>query len=168
MKPNRRRTLLFSALAVIVLALVWPLWKNLNDGYHRARTQAKQAELRLEQAVGLRERVLAERAASQSLERYVQARGAQFDLYSYVNERIKKHGAHESVRLTSKGTSSTGRAMQAVSVEFEGAEFETLLNVIHNVYHGRNLVVLERLHHMRPSKSGYGIDCEITFVAPQS
>src|SRR5690606_27498294 len=113
------KSLLYAALGVIVLALVWPAWNSFSANYNRARMQAKQAEFRLEQAITLRERVLADRAASQSLERLVRARGANFDLYSYVNERVQKHGAQEHVKLTSKGTSTgSGRAMQAVSVEF--------------------------------------------------
>lgn len=168
MKPQRRRPLLLAALAVIVLALAWPMWNGFNQNYNRARVQANQAELRLQQALSLRERILADRAASQSLERYVRSRGINFDLYSYVNERVQRHGAQESVKLTSKGTSTSGRAMQAVSLEFRGTHIRTLLNLIQSIYDGKNLIVMDRLHHMRPARNGFGIDCEITFVSPQS
>ena len=47
MDPRRRKILLYAALAVIVLALVWPVWNGLSDGFRRARVQAAQAELRL-------------------------------------------------------------------------------------------------------------------------
>lgn len=166
MNPNRRKTLLFSALGVIVLALVWPLWNSFNADYKRAQMQAKQAEMRLEQSLSLRESVLADRAARHSLERLVQARGANFDLYSFVNERLRKHNAQGNAKLTSKGAG--GRSLQAVSLEFQGAHIRTVLQVLHSIYSGRNLVVLDRLHHMRPARSGFGIDCEITLVSPRT
>lgn len=168
MPTKRRRTLLMAGLGVIVLAVVWPLWNGFTDNYNRARIQANQAQLRLQQAIDLRERVLADRAASQSLERFVQARGDNFDLYSFANERIQQNSAQKVVKLTSKGASTSGRAMQAVSLEFRGVHIRTLMRILHNMYSGRNLVVLDRVHHMRPARTGFGIDCEITFISPQS
>lgn len=168
MNQNRRFKLLMAVLAVIVVAIVWPLWNGLNENYDRARAQARQAELRLQQALALQERIMLERAARESLEEFVQARGANFDLYSHINERIKQHGAERYAKLTSRGTSSAGRAMQAVNLEFENAPLGKLLDVLHQTYSGRNLVVLERLHHLRPSRSGEGVDCAVTLVSPQS
>lgn len=167
MKLNRR-TLLYAALAVVIAGLVWPLWKGFTENCNRARSQARQAELRLQQAADLRERVLGDRADRDSLEQYVRARGKDFDLYSYVNGRVKTHHAEKIVKLTSSGTSSAGRAMQAVTLEFKDAPLKKVLDVIHHTYYGKNLIVLDRLHHLRPARSGQGVDCELTLVSPQS
>ena len=117
--------------------------------------------------MALHERVLAERTVNSSLERIVSSRRTTFDLYTHVNEQIQKHAPDESVKLTSRGGATSGRAMQAVNVSFQNTHVRTLITVIHEIYSGRNLIVLERLHHMRPGKAGYGIDCEMTLIAPQ-
>ncbi len=167
MLSNRRRALMIAGLAVVLYAIVLTVWNPFMEKHRRARMQAKQAELRLVQVLDLRDRIVEDRAARESLEKIVRARGRDFDLYTYVNERVKKQRAQKNVKLTSKGTTSSGRAMQAVSVEFKDVPIKVLLDVVHNFYYGRNLVVLDRLHHLRPARSGQGIDCEITLVSPR-
>lgn len=167
MKRTRRMTAMLAVLGAIVLGLGYQLWSAFTDDCARARAQAGQAELRLNQAHDLRDRILADRAARESLENLVASRPGNFDLYSFVNSQIKKHGV-TNAKLTSKGATSSGRAMQAVSVEFKEIRVSKLIDVIHHIYFGRNLVVLDRLHHLRPSASKKGVDCEITFVSPQS
>jgi len=165
---TREQLLIVLAIAVAVLILAIPRGRALAHNYKQAQTQATQAAHSLNQTRELRALILEERSNQRIIIDRIEARQPNFDLYSYTNATLDKFDLLQIARLQSKGSRFAGGALDVVQLNLTGVSMKQFIDFLHDMHASGNLIALQRLGYLRPSREKKGLDCEIAFMAPKA
>ena len=155
---------LFLLLAVFMAFYVPNSW---GKRYKAAKSlmKQKQGELQLAQVDKLTEE---ERVRSQQeLLQLLEARGAGFDLFSFVSGVMQETGLGERGKL---GTDQSARNRKQwprhpmVELELTGVSLEEVVGLLYKIRSSNNLVAVYKME-MEPAIRDKGLRCEITFVS---
>ncbi len=167
-KNNVKRNRLFAiGFVVVLLAIMTPVLLNFSKDYSRSKNQLRQAKFRLQQSIELQQIVESDRADRRVMSEKVAARGVDFDLYSFTNAKLQQIKIQQNAKLTSKGQSFIGGGMQSVELVLTNIVKKKLVDILYVMYKGENLITVQRLNYLRPSRAGTGLDCQLTLVAPK-
>ena len=166
LRKRERLGIAVAAVVVLFLALT-PMMRNLSREYERSEKQLAQAQERLRLVQNLRTLVEEERVGVDAIQKRILARDPQFDLYSFTDQCLRDLDLKGRAELQSKGGSYSGRKQDGVQLLIKGVSTEEFVNLLHSVYAGNNLIVVQRLLYLRPARDGMGLDCQVTFVTPR-
>ena len=162
---GRERFLVGAGTAVFFLMILWPSGRYLSRSYRATHEELVAAAERYHQARDLRRTVLEQRRGSELIEKRVSAGGKQFDLYNFTGTTLDRLGLKETARF--KSVLSPGR-VNIVSVELQGVGLNDLVDLMHALQHGENLVALELLNNIEVNRDKKGLNCSITLSSPKA
>lgn len=165
---SRERFLIIGALAIAALILAVPRGQALARDYEQARLQAREASHRLQEMRELRALILEDRSNQRIIMDRVEARIPNFDLYSYTNASLAKYHIHDIARLQSQASRFAGGPLDSVQLNLTGVSMKQLIDFLHEIHSSGNLIAMQRLGYLRPSRDNKGLDCEIVFMAPKA
>lgn len=166
---KRREVMLIGVgVAILLVAGLIPMARNFSRKYDRAQDQLEQARVRLTQTRELRGAIEEERRGHNAVTERIRARDARFDLYSFTNKCLRDLDLHNRAALQSRGSMFSGGSLDGVQITLRGVSMEELVNLLHTLYDSANLIALQRLNHLRASRDGDGLDCQMTLMAPKS
>lgn len=165
---KRERIMVVCAFAVIASIILLHFGRGFARDYERIQRQANDAVDRLNQIRQMRELVLTERSDRRIIMDRVEARDPNFDLYSFTNASLMQLSMQNNASLQSKGSRWSGGALDVVQLNLANVNMRQIINLLHKLHSSGNLIVMQRLGHLRPTRDGKGLECEIVLMAPKA
>ncbi len=104
-------------------------------------------------------------AAQERLAEMLKERDASFDLFSFVEEVLRRTALREHATLDNETSSRRVSAKQPmVKLEFDGVSLQELVGFLHELYASENLVAVYRVDRLEPKANKRGLECRMTLV----
>ncbi|MCC6797651.1 MAG: hypothetical protein IT366_21235 [Candidatus Hydrogenedentes bacterium] len=166
LQPRERMVLIIGAIGVFAIAAY-----GISQGPYQTYVQSKEKladareNLRLAKAIQLNVQREQEKQ-KEILNRLGSA--SDFNLWNEIDKAVKdlKLGARCSMRSNRAG--SRGQQGTSVDVTLTGVSNQELVELLHRIYDTGKLVLLSEMQHLKPSPDKKGLDCRMTFIAPQA
>lgn len=104
-------------------------------------------------------------ARQETLMKVLAARPAGFNLFSFVDETIGKLEMRGFANTTNapRGRDAKADKLDLVQLELRGVGLKQILDVLHALYASNNLIAVQRMDRLAPSKTneGQGLDCTL-------
>ncbi len=144
------------------LVLFIPMKPQAKYRDSRMRLDEKKRELQMTTMMKAEEE---ERLRSQEkVMELLNKRAKDFDLLSFVNDRLKESNLTGQFVLENYRARQLSPKQPMVQLELKNISLAQLVDFLHKVYAGNNLVVMYKLERMHPASSSKGLDCEIIFA----
>ncbi len=165
----RRREKIFIALFVIltVTGIGSTLLRGVFKTFADSKARAVAASDRLDQARDLQAAVLDQRSGQTAISDYIKKRPPRFNLYDFMNAKMREAKLEDRMDLEEKKLGPT-TPLDRVQVTLSGVSMQEIVDFLHLVDAGNNLVVLQQLTHLREARDGKGLDCMATFISPKA
>ncbi|PCJ65146.1 MAG: hypothetical protein COA73_02820 [Candidatus Hydrogenedentota bacterium] len=164
---SREKKVVLTAIACMIGIVVYFSGIKLNQNLRASTSQLEAAEQRLDEVRQLRAVILSERSGHKAIQDLIQARGVRFDLYTFVDQCIRKHELQDRATLQSSGSGSSKVDLSAVRIQLQNVNMEELTDFLFTLYDSNNLIAMQQLNSLRPSSNNQGLDCDISFIAPK-
>lgn len=156
--------ILFLVLAVFMAVYVPNSW---GKRYTAAKSQLaqKKQELQLAQLDKMTE--LERVRSQQQLLEQLNARGAGFSLFPFINSMVGEAGLSERAKLGNDQSSRNKKQWPKhpmVELELNGVSLNEVVDLLFKIRSSQNLVSIYKLE-MEPAVRDRGLRCEITFVS---
>lgn len=92
------------------------------------------------------------------------SRPSNFDIFSYVNNKLRESNLTGRAQLENYRTRRATAKQPMVQLRLQGVTLKELVDFLHKVYSGDDLVVMYKLDRLQPAHNNRGIDCELTLV----
>ncbi len=166
---KRERLIIVVAVATFLgLFIFIPMGRGFAQDYKTTLRLASEAANTLNDIREMRHNILDERSGRRIIIDRVQARQANFDLYSYVSTTLRGLKMHNNARIQSQGNRFSGGELDVVTLNLSNVSMRQIIDLLHKVDTSGNLIVLQRLGHFRAMKNGKGLECEVVFMAPKA
>ncbi len=163
---KREWTFIVIGVSVVALAILVPFARKAQAAHKKSEAQLTQAQNRVRDAQELRMIIEAERSGQEAIQGRLEARPANFSLYSFANRCLRENGLEGRAEL------STGNSrvptLESTDLELIGVSMEELVNFLHQLLANDNLIVVQKLDYLRPARDGKGLDCEMALLAPRA
>ena len=163
---KREWTFIIVGVLVVSLAVVIPVVRRAKSAYEKSTAQVRQAENRLHDARDLRLLIEAERSGRKAIRERLAQRPGNFSLYSFANRCLLELDLKQRAKLNTEN--ARGSHLESAKLRLEGVSMEELVNFLHRLYDNNNLIVVQKLDHLRPARDGQGLDCYMTLMAPRA
>ncbi|HIJ74374.1 MAG TPA: hypothetical protein HPP83_09760 [Candidatus Hydrogenedentes bacterium] len=165
---GRERTVVICGLVAVALVVVLQLGRAPWREYKRSAVNVKMARERLAEVKTWAMEVAGERGEQEALIKRLQERSRRFDLYSFVSSILTDNGLLErGAALQTMNTFPSASNVAEVEMTLKGVSLEELVDVLHAIYDGDNLVALYKLDTLAPALDEKGLDCRMIFVSPR-
>ncbi len=167
MAKLRKRERVVIAIGVVTLTLLAvskPISGTL-DTYSKSAGQLLQAQDRLLTAQLYRAEVEMDRRGGEAIVSKIGAREPQFSLYTFVTRSVSAAKLQDRHQLVT--ASAAGSRFERVQLTLTGVSMKELVNLLHKIYSSDNLIVLQKLDHLRATRDGKGLEFSATFTAPK-
>ncbi len=167
LQPRERMVLILGAIGVVVIG-GYGVSQGPYQAYVRSKEQLQQTRERYKQAQVIKATVEQERAKQKQIIDNISKPGS-FNLFTEVQKAVNdlKLGTRCAMR-SNRGMSARGQESSSVEVTLNGVSNKELVDLLHRVYDSGYIVFLSQLTYLKPSADKKGLDCRMTFVAPQT
>jgi hypothetical protein len=166
MKFNaRERRVIAIGCAVFALILIYPQVKKIQTMHAQSIVDIDSSTRLLKEAQKERMVIQSERTGHQALQKKLQSRINGFDLYSFVQNTLKKHTLQE--RSTLQNTARSNAGLDAVEVQLSGISMKELTTFLHTIYGSNNLIAVNRIVRLAPMPGGKGLHCIMHLHSPK-
>lgn len=161
---RREWILIVGGAAVLAAAALTPVCREALRKYERSGNQLQLAQDRLQGALGLQAAIEEERSGQNAIMGRINARDARFDLFSFTNKCLR------DLRLEARANLERRQlgGLDGVQITMNGVSMQQLIDLLYALYDSKNLIVLQRMDHLRVARDGKGLDCLVTFVSPKA
>ena len=153
---------IFAALLAVVLAVYVPLGPR--KGYITSQSELETLEqdyqMQLMYKLDEEERLQKQKALMEIL----QVRTPEFSLFTHVDNLLTSENLRSRAQLEQYRPRNASPKQPMVELRLEGISSEELINFLHTMYAGNNLVAVYKVDYLRPAVNEKGFDCDITFV----
>ena len=165
----RRREKGFIALFVIltVAGVGSTFLRGVFKTFADSRERAAEAGERLEQARDLQSAVLDQRSGQTAITDYIRKRPPRFNLYDFMNAKVRETKLDDRTNIEEKKLGPT-TPLDRVQITLSGVSMQEIVDFLHSVDMGNNLIVLQQLTYLREARDGKGLDCAATFISPKA
>ena len=153
---------IWGGLALIVIAGGFPLAKKVHGEYTMAENRVRSATNQLQEAKLWRAEIETDRSGEDTLNAWVEQRGGGFQLYSFVREKLSRAELEGRYTVSNK---NLGDQLTGVDLTINGIELKQLVTLLHGLYEGKNLVVVQEMH-LNVGRNG-GLDSKMILVSPK-
>ncbi len=156
------------AVGLIAVTLVVMLAIYVSSVPRRASLQAEADlkgavdELQLESMARLDEADRLDR--QKQLMDLLEKRKPAFSLFSHVDEMLNSNGLRARAELEQYKPRNSSPKQPMVQLRLREVAFGELVTLLHGLYAGGNLVAVYKMDTLRPTASGKGLDCDVTFM----
>lgn len=166
---KRERIIIVIAIATSLGLFVFiPMGQSFAREYKTTLRQATGAVDTLNEIRLMRQMVIDERSGRRIIMDRVQAREPNFDLYSFISATLRRLSMHNNARIQSQGNRFSGGDLDFVQLNLTNVSMRQIIDLLHRFDSSGNLIVLQRLGHLRPMRDGKGLECEVVFMAPKA
>lgn len=164
--PREKRLIVIMFVVMIAIAVI-PVYGNISTRHSSSREQLVQARTRLQEAQLLREEIVNAREGQRVIMEKLRARPGNFDLYGFTRQTLRQYKLEGRADLQSKSLSSSEGAFEGVQVTLRNVGMKDIIDFTHSLYASNNLITMQRLSNLSPSRDGKGMECSIVFIAPK-
>ena len=153
---------IFATALAVVLAIYVPLGPR--SGYIKSQSEldSLKQDYQLQCMYKLDE---AERLQKQkALMEILKIRISDFSLFTHVDNLLTSANLRSKAQLEQYRPRNASPKQPMVELKLEGVSSEELINFLHAIYTGNNLIAVYKVDYMRPAANDQGFDCDITFV----
>lgn len=165
LQPRERIAVIAGGIIVLFIILYTPLDKAWS-AYEKSQTNLVAAKKRLADVKQWRTEIDAEREGHQAIDARIKARGPRFNLYTFASNGIRKHGLESKAQIENKRSIATGGRLSEVQITLTSVTMEEFVELLHDLYAANNLIILRKLDYLKVSRTGKGLDCRVSFLAP--
>lgn len=159
---KREWLVIWGGVALIVLAAAFPLTKRVSAQYELAKNRVRSAQNQLQDAQLWHAEIESDRSGEDTLKAWVEERGGGFQLYSFVSEKLRRSELEGRYTVSNKSRSD---AISAVDLTINGIELSQLVELLHSLYEGKKLVVIEEFS-LTAGRNG-GLDARMSLISPK-
>lgn len=94
----------------------------------------------------------------------LEKRKSDFSLFSHVDEMLNSNGLRSRAQLEQYKPRNASPKQPMVQLRLNEVAFGELVTLLHGLYSGGNLVAVYKMDTLRPTASGKGLDCDVTFM----
>ena len=164
--PREKRLIAVMFVVMVGIAVV-PVYRNIVRTHAQSAMQLAQAKERLQTAQMTHEAIVNEREGQRVIMQKMRARPANFDLYGFSRQTAKRFNLEGRADLQSKSMSGEEGAYDGVQITLRNIGMQELVDFTHALYASNNLIVMQRMSYLRPSRDGKGLECALVFIAPK-
>lgn len=162
---KRERLVVTVGVACLVLMASSFFVNKARGAYKQTQKQLDVATTTLQDAQNLQAIIDAERSGHRAIQDRIKARPRGFALYSFATRCLNE------VQLTKRAQLETDKRgsgnLEGVRLKLTGVSMEELTDFLHKIYASNNLVVVQKLEHLKASADGKGLDCLMTLMMPR-
>lgn len=163
MKLQKREWfVIWGGVALIALAGGFPIAKKVSAHYDLAKNRVRIAENQLQDAQLWRAEIESDRSGEDTLNAWIEERGNGFQLYSFVSDKLRRSDLEGRYTVANKNLTES---LSGVDLNVNGIELKQFVELLHGLYQGKNLVVIQEMH-LAVGRNG-GLDCRMTLVSPK-
>ena len=163
----REKRLITVMCMVMICMTVVPIYRNITAKHVQSVNWLTQTRERLDSVQVWRTDILSEREGQKVIQAKLNARAPSFDLYTSTNQWIQQTKLSGRADLQSKGLTSREGAFDGVQITLKNVNMNEILDLLHKMYSSENLITMQRMSHLRPSRDGKGLECAIVMIAPK-
>ena len=165
---REKGTVIFAAL-FLVLALFMAFYVPNSWGKRYKAAKAKLAQKEQELQLARLDKITEEERvhSQQQLLEQLEARGATFSLFPFVNGVVSEVGLSDRAKLANAKSARTRKKWPKhpmVDLELNGVSLKEVVDLLYKIRSSKNLVTVYTLE-MEPAVRDKGLRCEITFVS---
>lgn len=164
--PRERRLITVMFMVMICMTTI-PIYRSTAAKHLQSVNQLAQTVERLETVRMWGDAILGEREGQKVIQAKLDARAPSFDLYTLTNQWIQQTKLSGRADLQSKGMSSREGVFDGVQITLKNVNMNEILDLLHKMYSSENLITMQRMSHLRPSRDGKGLECAIVMIAPK-
>lgn len=166
---KRERIIIVIAIATFLALFIFiPKGRSFARDYKTTLRLASEAVDTLNDIREMRHNVLDERSGRRIIFDRVGARQPNFDLYNYVSTTLRQLDMHNNARIQDRGNRFSGGELDMVTLNLSNVSMRQIIDLLHKVDTSGNLIVLQRLGHLRAMQNGKGLECEVVLMAPKA
>lgn len=164
---KRERIVVIVGIVSLSLMASSFLIKSARGAYSQAQNQLEAAKENLRHAKQLSATVKAEQRGHEAIKGKTNERPRGFSLFSFTTRTLTEVNLKEraSLETDTRGTRSN---LEVVRLELGGVSMKELVDFLHRIYAADNLIVVQKLEHLKPASDGKGLDCQMTFIMPKA
>lgn len=164
--PREKRLISIMFVVMIGIAVI-PVYNNIMRRHASASDQVTQARQRLSAAQTMHEGIINAREGQRVIREKLRARTRNFDLYNFTQQSIRSNGLNGRAELQSKDLASKEGAFAGVQLTLRNVSMKEVIDLMHGMYASNNLILMQRLSYLRPSKDGKGLECAVVMISPK-
>ncbi|HIA47004.1 MAG TPA: hypothetical protein EYN96_03305 [Candidatus Hydrogenedentes bacterium] len=168
-KPNlapREKRLVSIMFMVMICMTVIPIYRNIMANHVQSENQLSQSIERMETVRMWSDAILDEREGQKVVQAKLDARAPSFDLYTLTNQWIQQTKLSGRADLQDNGLKSREGVFDGVQITLKNVNMKEILDLLHKMYSSENLITMQRMSHLRPSRDGKGLECALVMIAP--
>lgn len=163
----REKRLISVMFVVMVCIAVIPVYRNIVAQHKTSVQQLAQAKERLATARLMHELIVNEREGQRVIMQKMRARPAGFDLFNFCSSTAKRFKIDGRADFQQKNMSSDEGAFEGVQISLRNVGMKEIVDFTHALYESNNLITMQRMSRLSPSRDGKGLDCELVFITPK-
>ena len=169
---KREKKTLSCLIVIAILAAAYVFTEGPRKEYAKSGRILKQARMHAEETRAYRRQIEDQRATAEKLNELFsnQDKGKKFDLWSYINEALKKNELRERQKLTRGNIRNRVMAKNLAMAELTltGVNLKEIVDLLHTIYYDDTLVAVYEMKELRPMREQKdGLSCQLTFVSPK-
>ena len=166
LQPRERMVLIFGAIGVVVIA-AYGISQGPYQKYVRSKEDVVDARERLKLAQAIQLNVQREQVKQKEILAKLGS-ASDFNLWNEIDKAVKDLKLGTRCAMRSNRAGSRGQEGTSVDVTLNGVSNQELVELLHRVYDTGKIVLLREMQFLKPSADKKGLDCRMTFVAPQA
>ena len=166
LQPGERMVLIFGAIGVVAIA-AYGISQGPYQKYVRSKEDVVDARERLKLAQAIRLNVQREQVKQKEILAKLGS-ASDFNLWNEIDKAVKDLKLGTRCAMRSNRAGSRGQEGTSVDVTLNGVSNQELVELLHRVYDTGKIVLLREMQFLKPSADKKGLDCRMTFVAPQA
>ena len=164
--PREKRLIGIMFVVMICIAVI-PVYRNIVSRHATSVNQLRQAKENLQLAQMAHEIIVNEREGQRVILQKMRARPANFDLYGFSRNTAQQNKLEGRADLQSKSMSGGEGAFDGVQITLRNVSMAEIVDFTHALYASNNLITMQRMSYLRPSRDGKGLECSLVFIAPK-
>ena len=164
--PREKRLIGIMFVVMIGIAVI-PVYRNIVSRHATSVTQLAQAKENLKLAQIAHELIVNEREGQRVILQKMRDRPANFDLYGFSRNTAQRLKLEGRADLQSKSMSGGEGAFDGVQITLRNVSMAEIVDFIHELYSSNNLITIQRMSYLRPSRDSKGLECSLVFIAPK-
>lgn len=167
---KRERIMVTVGVLAVVGVLAYHITQGPLEAYQQVQQEYEEARFSLSQAALWRSEIVQARSSHDALAEYIEARGGNFNLLTFINNTLSEHGLIERADFSNARPGVGGVPagdFEGVQLHLSGVSMEELIDFLHTLYDSGNLILLSDLRYLRPADDGRGLETEMTVFCPR-
>ena len=165
LKPREKAVVAIGTVVLLLIGIT-PLAQRGWAAYERSEALVEESRDRFILAQEWQAAIEEERAGQKAIRDRLRRRPANFDLYGFTNQVVRQANLQERATLNTESLNNP--ALDGVLVELRGVSMKQLVDLLHTLYDSPNLIVVQKVDHLRPASDGNGLDLRMTLMSPRA